>query len=281
MLAAAGYRVIVPFVRGYGPTCFLSGDTLRNGQQAALAVDVIALMDALGIEKASWPARLGGRSANVVAALWPDRSRALVSVSGYLISRQAPPRPRCRRRPSTSGRTSSLRHRPRPGQLRQVPAGVQQAHLAARLPGMGLDDATFARSTAAFDDPDHVAIVVHNYAGGSAWPGANRNTTTWSGDSLSLPPFRAPLSPSRATPTARRTPTPAPTPHVLGKYAHGWSRAGRDDLPQEAPQAFGQAAIDVDAFEPMTVTPPAVCCPTWNSCLRSRPSAAVITRPTV
>jgi pimeloyl-ACP methyl ester carboxylesterase len=90
VLASAGYRVIVPFVRGYGPTRFLSGATLRNGQQAALAVDVIALMDALGIERAilggfDW----GGRSADVVAALWPDRCKALVSVSGYLIGSQA------------------------------------------------------------------------------------------------------------------------------------------------------------------------------------------------
>ena len=139
VLAAAGYRVIVPFVRGYGPTCFLSGDTLRNGQQAALAVDVIALMDALGIEKAilagfDW----GGRSADVVAALWPDRCRALVSVSGYLIGSQA---------------------------ANQAP--------------------------------------------------------------LSLPPLPCPLSPSRATPTARRTRTPAPTPTCSrANMRTGWSRAG-------------------------------------------------------
>ena len=108
VLASAGYRVIVPFVRGYGPTRFLSGTTLRNGQQAAQAVDLIALMDALGIEKAilagfNW----GGRSANVVAALWPDRCKALVSVSGYLIgsraANQAPLPPQA----STPGGTSS------------------------------------------------------------------------------------------------------------------------------------------------------------------------------
>ncbi len=90
LLASAGYRVVVPFVRGYGTTRFLSDDTLRNGQQAALAADVIALMDALGIERAilagfDW----GARSADVVAALWPDRCKALVSVSGYLIGSQA------------------------------------------------------------------------------------------------------------------------------------------------------------------------------------------------
>jgi pimeloyl-ACP methyl ester carboxylesterase len=89
MLASAGYRVIVPYVRGYGTTQFLSSETSRNGQQSAVALDVIALMDALKIEKATlagfdW----GARSADIVAALWPERCKALVAVSGYLIGSQ-------------------------------------------------------------------------------------------------------------------------------------------------------------------------------------------------
>ena len=141
LLAAAGYRVIVPYLRGYGTTRFLSSETIRNGQQAALALDIIALMDALKIEKAiiagfDW----GARTADIVAALWPERCKALVSVSGYLIGSQR-------------GRTRSplppqaelavvvpvlLRHRARPRRLRQVPARLREAHLADRLAAVAL-----------------------------------------------------------------------------------------------------------------------------------------------
>ena len=107
LLASAGYRVIVPYLRGYGTTRFLSDDTLRNGQQSVLAVDVIALMDALKIEKAiiagfDW----GARTADIVAALWPERCKALVSVSGYLIGNQKSGRFHCRQRRSSNGGTS-------------------------------------------------------------------------------------------------------------------------------------------------------------------------------
>jgi pimeloyl-ACP methyl ester carboxylesterase len=252
VLAAAGYRVIVPFVRGYGPTCFLSGDTLRNGQQAALAVDVIALMDALGIEKAilagfDW----GGRSADVVAALWPDRCRALVSVSGYLIgsqaANQAPLPPQAEHVwwyqfyfATDRGRAGYDKYR------REFNKLIWQ--LAS--PKWAFDDATFARSAAAFDNPDHVAIVIHNYrwriglaAGESQYDDLER---------------RLAVAPAIAVPAITLEGDANGAPHAdasayahmfSGKYAHRVIEGGvGHNLPQEAPQAFAQAVIDVDAF---------------------------------
>src|SRR5262252_9577637 len=164
-LASAGYRVIVPFVRGYGTTRFLSDDTPRNGQQSVLALDVIALMDALHIDQAilagfDW----GARSANAVAALWPERCTALVSVSGYLIgsqaASQAPLPPRAEHAwwyqyyfATERGRAGYDAYR------RDFAKLIWQ--LAS--PQWNFDDATFATTAAAFDNPDHVTIVIHNY----------------------------------------------------------------------------------------------------------------------
>jgi pimeloyl-ACP methyl ester carboxylesterase len=165
LLASAGYRVIVPYLRGYGSTRFLSSVTPRNGQQSAVAVDAIALMDALKIEKAiiggfDW----GARTANIIAALWPERCKALVSVSGYLIGSQeaakAPLPPKAELQwwyqyyfATERGREGYDKYR----------------HDFAKLiwqiasPKWDFDDATFDRSAAAFDNPDHVAISIHNY----------------------------------------------------------------------------------------------------------------------
>ena len=165
LLASAGYRAIIPYLRGYGTTRFLSGDTVRNGQQAALAVDVIALMDALKIEKAvlagyDW----GARTADIIAALWPERCKALVSVSGYLIGSQEankmPLPPKAELEwwyqyyfATERGRAGYEKYR------REFSKLIWQ--LAS--PKWEFDDATFARSAAAFDNPDHVGIVIHNY----------------------------------------------------------------------------------------------------------------------
>ena len=165
LLASAGYRVIVPYLRGYGTTRFLSSETLRNGQPSALAVDVIALMDALKIEKAilagfDW----GARTANIVAALWPERCKAMVSVSGYLIGSQEagkmPLPPKAELEwwyqfyfATERGRAGYDKYR------REFSKLIWQ--LAS--PKWEFDDATFDRSAAAFDNPDHVAIVIHNY----------------------------------------------------------------------------------------------------------------------
>ena len=164
LLASAGYRVLVPYLRGYGTTRFLSGETMRNGQPSALAVDAIALMDALKIEKAilagfDW----GARTADIVAALWPERCKALVAVSGYLIGNQAvgqtPLPPKAELEwwyqfyfATERGRAGYDKYR------RDFAKLIWQ--LAS--PQWRFDEATFARSAAAFDNPDHVPIVIHN-----------------------------------------------------------------------------------------------------------------------
>ena len=165
LLASAGYRVIVPYLRGYGTTRFLSSDTFRNGQPSALAVDIIAFMDALKIEKATiagfdW----GARTANIIAALWPERCKAMVSVSGYLIGSQEagkmPLPPKAELQwwyqyyfATERGRAGYDKYR------RDFAKLIWQI----ASPKWKFDDATFDRSAASFDNPDHVSIVIHNY----------------------------------------------------------------------------------------------------------------------
>jgi len=165
LLAKAGYRMIVPYLRGYGSTRFLSDKTRRNGEQAALALDAIALLDALGIERVivggcDW----GARTANILAALWPERCKGLVSVSGYLIGSQEagkqPLPPEAELQWWYQYYFATERGR----------AGYDKysrdfAKLIWRTasPKWAFDDATFERSAAAFDNPDHVDIVIHNY----------------------------------------------------------------------------------------------------------------------
>src|ERR1700677_654565 len=248
LLASAGYRVIVPFVRGYGTTRFLSDDTPRNGQQAALATDVIALMDALAIEQSILPGfDWGGRSADIVAALWPDRCKALVSVSGYLIGSQAateaplPPRAELiwwyqYYFATERGRAGYDKYR------RDFSKLIWQ--LAS--PKWTFDDATFARSAAAFDNPDHVAIVIHNYrwrlslaAGEPQYDDLERRLA---GVSAPPPP---PLTPAGDATRAPHADATAYASKFTGKYEHRVVEGGiGHNLPQEAPQAFAQAIID-------------------------------------
>ena len=252
LLAAAGYRVIVPFVRGYGTTRFLSAGTPRNGQQAVLAADVIALMDALSIGRAilagfDW----GGRSADIVAAVWPDRCSGLVSVSGYLIGSQqataAPLPPRAELAwwyqfyfATERGRAGYEKYR------RDFAKLIWQ--LAS--PKWAFDDATFERSAAAFDNPDHVAIAIHNYRwrlslaeGEPAYDDLERQLASF---------------PDIAVPTITLEGDANGAPHAeastyagkfSGKYEHRLIEGGiGHNLPQEAPQAFAQAVIDVSRF---------------------------------
>jgi pimeloyl-ACP methyl ester carboxylesterase len=251
VLAAAGYRVVVPFARGYGTTRFRSDDTVRNGQQAVLAVDVIALMDALGIDRAilggfDW----GGRSADIVAALWPDRCKALVSVSGYLIGSQAGgavPLPPAAEHvwwyqyyfATERGRAGYEKYRREFGKL------IWQ--LAS--PRWAFDAATFARSAAAFDNPDHVAIVIHNYRWRLGVAGEPQY------DDLER---RLAGSPAIVVPTITLEGDANGAPHAdasayatkfSGKYEHRVIEGGvGHNLPQEAPRAFAQAVVDVDGF---------------------------------
>jgi pimeloyl-ACP methyl ester carboxylesterase len=252
LLAAAGYRVIVPFVRGYGPTRFVSDGTPRNGQQAALAVDVIAHMDALGIDKAilagfDW----GARSANVIAALWPDRCTALVSVSGYLIGSQAaseaPLPPRAEHAWWYQFYFATERGRAGYDKFRR---DFSKFIWRLASPEWAFDDAAFARTAAAFDNPDHVAIVIHNYR----WrlglaPGEPQY------DDLER---RLAAAPAIAVPTitlegdANGAPHPEPSAYAgkfSGKYEHRTISGGvGHNLPQEAPQPFAQAIFDVVGF---------------------------------
>ena len=248
VLAAAGYRVIVPFVRGYGTTRFLSGGTPRNGQQAVLAADVIALMDGLEIEKAvlggfDW----GARSADVVAALWPDRCQALVSVSGYLIGSQAaneaPLPPRAEYTWWYQYYFATERGRAGYGTYRR---DFSKLIWQLASPKWAFDDATFARSAAAFDNPDHVTIVIHNYrwrlglaAGEPQYDGLER---------------RLAGAPAIAVPTITLEGDANGAPHLdasayghkfSGKYEHRVIEGGvGHNLPQEAPRAFAQAVVD-------------------------------------
>jgi pimeloyl-ACP methyl ester carboxylesterase len=251
ILAAAGYRVIIPFVRGYGPTRFLSSTTPRNGQQAVLAFDVIALLDALKIQQAviggfDW----GGRTADIVAALWPERCKALVSVSGYLIGNQKTgelPLP-----PSAElqwwyqfyfaterGRAGYAKNR------------HDFAQLIWRLasPKWQFDVATFERTAASFENPDHVDIVIHNYR----WRmGLADGETKY--DDLEA---RLAQSPVITVPTitlegdANGAPHPEPGSYAgkfSGRYESRIVTGGiGHNLPQEAPRAFAKAILDIGA----------------------------------
>jgi pimeloyl-ACP methyl ester carboxylesterase len=251
-LASVGYRVIVPFVRAYGTTRFLSDGTPRNGQQAALAADVIALMDALEIENAilagfDW----GARSANVIAAVWPERCKALVSVSGYLIgsqaANQAPLPPRAELAWWYQWYFATDRGQAGYGKYRR-----EFSKLIWQLasPKWAFDDATFARSAAAFDNPDHLAIVIHNYR----WRiGLAAGEPQYDDLERQLAEF-----PAIAVPTitlegdANGAPHPEPGAYAgkfPGEYEHRTIPGGvGHNLPQEAPQAFAQAIVDVDGF---------------------------------
>jgi pimeloyl-ACP methyl ester carboxylesterase len=252
LLAAAGYRVIVPYLRGFGTTRFRSDATLRNGEQATFALDVIATLDALEIERAvlagfDW----GARTADIVAALWPERCTGLVSVSGYLIGSQ------------------------QAGELPLPPAAELQwwyqyyfatergragydtyRHDFAKLiwrtasPKWNFDDVTFDRSAASFDNPDHVAIVIHNYR----W---RLGLVDGEADYQELEQ-RLAQGPVIDVPTitlegdANGAPHPDPSVYAekfTGKYTHRLIAGGvGHNVPQEAPQAFAEAVVEVDGY---------------------------------
>ncbi|OHT20579.1 alpha/beta fold hydrolase [Edaphosphingomonas haloaromaticamans] len=250
LLASAGCRVIVPHLRGYGTTRFLSTEAVRNGQQAVVAVDIIALMDALGIETAilagfDW----GARTANVIAALWPERCKAMVSVSGYLIGSQA-----ANRAPLPPAAELQWWYQfyfaTERGRLGYEANRNDFAKLIWKIasPKWSFDDATFERSAQAFANPDHVAIVIHNYR----WRlGLATGEPVY--DALEA---RLAAAPAISVPTitlegdANGAPHPDPTAYrnkFTGRYEHRLIPGGiGHNLPQEAPRAFALAVIDVD-----------------------------------
>jgi pimeloyl-ACP methyl ester carboxylesterase len=249
LLASAGYHVLVPYLRGYGTTRFLSGETMRNGQPSALAVDAIDFMDALKIEKATFAAfDWGARTANIVAALWPERCHALVSVSGYLIGSQEagkmPLPPQAELEWWYQFYFATER-----GRLGYEKNRHDFNKLIWRLasPKWQFDDATFDRSATAFDNPDHVSIVIHNYR----WRlGLSQGEAKY--DDLEKRLAEAPVI---TVPTitlegdANGAPHPEPSAYAKkfsGKYEHRTITGGiGHNLPQEAPQAFAQAVVDV------------------------------------
>ena len=248
-LASAGFRVIVPYARGYGLTSFLSNETPRTGQPSALAVDTIALMDALNIKQATiagfdW----GARTADIVAALWPERVKGIVSVSGYLIGSQqagkVPLPPKAELQWWYQYYFATERGREGYSKYRR-----DFAQLIWKLasPKWAFDDGTFARSAVAFDNPDHVDIVIHNYR----W-----RLGLAQGDS-GLDQLEAKLAaaPQITVPTITLEGDENGAPHLdpaayakkfSGKYLHRLVEGGiGHNLPQEAPEAFAQAVIDV------------------------------------
>ena len=253
LLAAKGYRGIVPHLRGYGTTHFLSSDTVRNGQQSAVALDIIALMDALKIEKAiiagfDW----GARTADIMAVLWPERCKAIVSVSGYLIG-------------SPDANKTPL---PPKGEVpwwyqyyfatdRGKLGYSQYTHDFNKLiwqtasPKWNFDDATYDRSAASFDNPDHVAIVIHNYRWRLGLADGERKYDEFE--------QKLAAGPVIAVPAITLEGDANGAPHAnddagyrkkfSGKYEFRIIKGGiGHNLPQEAPQAFAKAVVDVDGF---------------------------------
>jgi pimeloyl-ACP methyl ester carboxylesterase len=252
LLAADGYRIIIPYLRGYGTTRILSAGTARNGQQSVVAVDALALMDALNIEKATvagfdWGARTGA----IMAALWPERVRSLVAVSGYLIGNakagQQPLPPRAELQWWYQFYFATER-----GRLGYELNRHEFAKLIWRLasPRWKFDDATFERSAAAFDNPDHVDIVIHNYRWRLGLVAGEPQYDALEARLATAPPITVPTITLEGD--ANGAPHPEPAAYASkfsGKYAHRLITRGiGHNVPQEAPEAFAQAVIDVDGF---------------------------------
>ena len=252
LLASAGYRVIVPYLRGYGTTRFLSSDTFRNGQPSVVALDIIALMDALKIKKAilagfDW----GARTADDIAVLWPERCKALVSVSGYLIGGQAsakaplPPKDELQwwyqfYFATDRGRDGYEKYR----------HDFSKLIWQIASPKWNFDDVTFDRSAASFDNPDHVAIVVHNYRwrlglaeGEPKYDDLEKRLAE--GAVITVPTITLEGD-------ANGAPHPDPSAYAKkfsGKYAHRTINGGvGHNLPQEAPEAFAKAVVDAGGY---------------------------------
>ena len=250
ILASAGYRVIVPYLRGYGPTRFVSAETFRNGQQSVVALDIIALMDALKIQKAilggfDW----GARTVAIMAALWPERCKALVSVSGYLIT-------------NLKANLQPLPPEAELGWWYQYYFAIDRGRLGYSenrhdfnkliwknvSPKWNFDDATYERTAASFNNPDHVSIVIHNYRWRLSLAKGEPKY-----DDLEQKLFAGPIITAPTITIASDFDGPeangvAYRNKFSGKYSHRIFKGIGHNVPQEAPQAFAKAVIDVDHY---------------------------------
>ena len=249
LLAAQGYRVIIPYLRGYGTTRFLADDTFRNGQPSALAVDTTALMDALEIDKAilagcDW----GARTADIVAALWPERCKALVSVSGYLIGSQE-----ANRMPLPPEAELQWWYQYYFATERGRAGYAQYRHDFAKLiwriasPKWNFDEATFERSAASLDNPDHVDIVIHNYRWRLGLAEGEPDYAELEKRLAEAPVITVPTITLEGDANGAFHPDPsAYAGKFSGSYSHRTIEGGiGHNLPQEAPDAFAQAVLDV------------------------------------
>ena len=250
ILAAKGYRVIIPHLRGYGTTRFLSDDTFRNGEQVALAVDTIDLMNSLGIHKAivggfDW----GSRTAGIMAALWPDRVKALVAVSGYIMVNL----------------TNNLQPLPPKAELgwwyqyyfateRGVLGYTRNTYDFNKLiwqlasPKWNFDEATYARSAAAFNNPDHVKIVIHNYRWRLSIADGEKKYSSLEQKLFTRPTISVPSMTIGSDFDGAAADGNAYADRFVGKHQHRVLNGIGHNVPQEAPRDFAQAIIDVDGF---------------------------------
>ncbi|WP_329189130.1 alpha/beta hydrolase [Actinacidiphila glaucinigra] len=252
LLAAEGYRVIVPHLRGHGTTRFLSPRAFRNAQQSVVALDVIALMDALRIEKAvlagyDW----GSRTADIIAAVWPERCKALVSVTGYLITNRD-----ANKQPLPPKAEWAWWYQYYFATERGRLGLEENRHDLARLvwefnsPTWEFDDATFRRTAASFENPDYVAIVLHNYRwrlglakGDPRYDRLERRLAA--GPMIAVPTITLDGGDDPFTPAGEGA---AYRAKFSGRYAHRTLKGIGHNVPQEAPEAFAAAVVDVDSF---------------------------------
>jgi pimeloyl-ACP methyl ester carboxylesterase len=252
LLSGKGYHVIVPYLRGYGTTRFLSAQTMRNGQQAVLATDIIAFMDALKIDKAiiggfDW----GARTADIIAALWSERCKALVSVSGYLVGSQqanaAPLAPKAELSWWYQFYFTTAR-----GEAGYKANTREFAKLIWQTasPQWHFDDSTFAVSAAAFDNPDHIAITIHNYRWRLGVADGEKQYDAIEKKLAAAPAITVPAVTLEGD--ANDAPHPAPSAYAAkftGKYVHHTITGGiGHNLPEEAPEAFANAIMEADGM---------------------------------
>jgi pimeloyl-ACP methyl ester carboxylesterase len=250
LLAAAGYRAIVPYLRGYGTTRFLSSETFRNGQQSAVALDIVALMDALEIEKAivagfDW----GARTAGILAALWPDRCKALVSVSGYLIT-------------SLKANLQPLSPKAELGWWYQYYFATERGvlgysknrHEFNKLiwrnasPKWDFDDATFDRTAASFNNPDHVSIVIHNYRWRLSLAKGEPQYDAFEQRLFEAPIISVPTITIASDFDGSAADGTSYAKQFSSRYSHRILEGIGHNVPQEAPQAFADAVVAVGAY---------------------------------